>query len=545
MKKLDLGIYSVSLKQTVRLFKQDLTDDWFKDPLHYEDKLKDELILNYFEKNIQENDGIYNPSDRIVLNLPKKHGTLRYSLETNFYDRIAFHALGLTLIKYFDPLISKRVFSHRLNIKELNKDKPRYLFYNSITQWKKFEEFTKIDNEDKAILITDVQNYFEHININILNKIFMKQLTNIKVDGRIKGELRFCIESMSSCLSKWSFNSDNGLPQNRDISSFLANIYMLPIDNYMIDLGYDYYRYMDDIRIVTSDKYEARNALKVLSIKLREYNLTLNGFKTEILEPESDDHTEYFSKDGIELERIDAMFNSKRKPIVALAFKDVKKGIDSCIKRKEFDSREFRFFLGRISKIALCDDIEKPNDYFDNIKKEILDSLLDSPTNTDSFYNLLISVELSNRELLSIQDFLLDTNKAIYSWQNYLLWKILIHHNYKSDALLKFAKAILNQESKIAMKSGAIIYIGKLGSDADKIEIIKNINNDNDFMTQRHYLIAMQKVEFKHLRDITKYISDENNYTYRELKAYPEPKYLIPPKKIEVSELFNQVGFYA
>jgi len=346
MKKLnlDFGLYSTDLKQVIRFLKQDMNDDWFKDPLLFEDKFNEEAICSYFEKNINKNNGVYSPSSRLLMNIPKKQGTLRYSLETNFYDRIAYHAFGITLIKYFDPLLSRRVFSHRLNNSEIIKSKPRYLFYNSIVQWTKFKEYIKIDSKNATILFTDVQNYFENINIQVLKEILYRKLTQVQTSGKKKSIIRFCIDSICNCLQSWAFNSENGLPQNRDISSFLANIYMDPIDNYIINQGYDYYRYMDDIRVICKDEFEARKSLKVICHQLRNLHLSLNGSKTKILKPKTKDHNNFIMDNGIGLEKIDSMFKTKKKQIVALAFKEVKVGIEECINKNDFYSREFRFF---------------------------------------------------------------------------------------------------------------------------------------------------------------------------------------------------------
>jgi len=542
---LDFGIYNIDLQKTVRFLKQDMTDDWFKDPLLFEDKLNEKEIQGYFEWNIKNNNGIYVPSKRLLLNIPKKHGTLRYALETNIYDRVAFHAFGITLIKHIDPLLSPRVFNHRLNRKEIKKNKPRYLYYNSITQWSKFDEYIRIDSDKSTILFTDIQNYFEHINIAILKNTLYNKLKVLDASGKIKSTVRFCIDSICNCLERWAFDEDGGLPQNRDISSFLANVYMDPIDQFMINDGYDYYRYMDDIRIICKEKFHARKALKIMGHELRKIHLTLNGNKTEILEPKSKKHNDYLSSDGIELERIDSMLKTKKKQIVAIAFKEVKEGLEKCVKKNEFDSRPFRFYLNRISKIALCSDISKPPDYFDKIKKKIFKSIISFPTNTDAYYNLLISIGLSKNEQKKISKFLMDEEKSIYSWQNYLLWKVLIHHQYKNRNFLKYARTIIASDYLAPNKMGALLYVGSCGSKKDKSEIVKHFDKNSDFMCQRHAVIALQELEFAEIEAISKYIFKENKDTYRKLHARKEAKYICYPEPIKIFDLFNQVGFYA
>ncbi len=55
------------------------------------------------------------------------------------------------------------------------------------------------------------------------------------------------ISEIDRCLRSWSYRSEFGLPQNRDASSFLANLTLLSVDEAMLSRGYKYYRYMDDI----------------------------------------------------------------------------------------------------------------------------------------------------------------------------------------------------------------------------------------------------------------------------------------------------------
>lgn len=47
---------------------------------------------------------------------------------------------------------------------------------------------------------------------------------------------------------------NHGLPQNRDASSFLSNVLLSRVDKAMAGKGYDYYRYVDDIRVIADDE---------------------------------------------------------------------------------------------------------------------------------------------------------------------------------------------------------------------------------------------------------------------------------------------------
>jgi retron-type reverse transcriptase len=332
---LDFGLFNVDLNRVIRLLKDDLKDDWFLDPLLYDDRLNPDIISEYFLENIERNNGVYVPSHRIVFNIPKKGNTLRHTLETHLFDRIAYHSFGKVLLMHFDFLIDRRVFNHRLNFRCFDDSKHNQnLFLNSIEQWKKFEGFVRVDATGKCILETDLQNYYENISLKNLRQTMYLCLNEVKVSGREKARIRFCIESIITCLESWTLNGENGLPQNRDVSSFLANIYMLPVDRLMIERGYDYYRYMDDIKILCQDKYKARQALQDLINVLRERGLSVNSAKTKIIEPDTDEHKKFVQSDTFTLERIDAMLNTRKKALVAIAFKQIK---DNLIRPEQND----------------------------------------------------------------------------------------------------------------------------------------------------------------------------------------------------------------
>ena len=93
-------------------------------------------------------------------------------------------------------------------------------------------------------------------------------------------------------MEKWYYNDRHGLPQNRDASSFIANIVLDAVDKSMVNKGYDYFRYVDDIRIICTDEFEAKRALNDLIFELRKFGLNINSKKTVILDKDSDDKTQ-------------------------------------------------------------------------------------------------------------------------------------------------------------------------------------------------------------------------------------------------------------
>ena len=79
---------------------------------------------------------------------------------------------------------------------------------------------------------------------------------------------------------------DRGIPQGNDISSYLGNIFLIPLDKELTALektiDIKYLRYMDDVKILAKTKSDARKSLFVLNRVLRLLHLNVQAAKTEI-----------------------------------------------------------------------------------------------------------------------------------------------------------------------------------------------------------------------------------------------------------------------
>jgi hypothetical protein len=312
----------------------------------------------------------------------------------------------------------------------------------------------------------------------------------------------------------------------------------------MIDEGYDYYRYVDDIRIICRDKFHARKAIKMLSEELRKIDLSLNGYKTKILEYGSSGHKEFIDGEAIELDRINALINTKKRNIVAIAYQDVKNKLEKCLEDNEYDSRKFRFLIGRMAKIALCKDIKRPKNFYDKIKSNMLKAIVTHPASMDQYYDLLSSIELTKEDMEKLFEYLANEELSIYSWQNYSLWKLFILNNYKTDKLLLLAARQINIQ-KEASAAGAILYLGKFGDLSAREAILSLLKNTKSFFLQRHCLIALQELPYEYLQKVSEEIIESNKGVYKYFHKLRNHEYIKPPEKINFYDIFDQVGFYA
>src|SRR3546814_15015923 len=86
----------------------------------------------------------------------------------------------------------------------------------------------------------------------------------------------------------------------------------------MAEKGYDYYRYVDDIRIIADTELHARRALQDLIRQLRLVGLNINANKTAILAPDTSkrDLAEFFPSQDSTTTAIHHMWQSRSRRIV-------------------------------------------------------------------------------------------------------------------------------------------------------------------------------------------------------------------------------------
>jgi retron-type reverse transcriptase len=280
LSKVKIGGIEYNLDIALKRLKQDLRDDWFPDFLEFRDVFENKIYFLEQLKKYTESNELYEPSPALHFDIPKPGYTIRYSSETNIIDRLIYQACVDFIAPELDKIHSASIYSHRVNSDWGNK----YFFRYAVDEWNKFLSDTKIEldkEENEVLLITDLSNYYESISIKDLNNILNFQIENLTIDQKRKKDFKKVSSQLNRLLSNWCQpDTKRGIPQNRDASSFLSNIFLNPVDDIMIKSGYKYFRYMDDIRIVCKNKFEGRKALKLLVKELRKKGLNVNSKKT-------------------------------------------------------------------------------------------------------------------------------------------------------------------------------------------------------------------------------------------------------------------------
>jgi hypothetical protein len=97
-----LGLLDLNVGRVISHLRRDLRDDWFPDVLNYSDSLTVEFIRSRLADLQQDPLKGYVATERVVRDIPKAGGALRYSLETTLIDRFVYQALvhGGTWLPY-------------------------------------------------------------------------------------------------------------------------------------------------------------------------------------------------------------------------------------------------------------------------------------------------------------------------------------------------------------------------------------------------------------------------------------------------------------
>lgn len=518
---LELLAFAIKADAVLQHLNQDMRDDWFVDVIQHRDLFASKSELYETLKNLlSEDNGRYLGSERKAYDIPKKGLGIRYSLETDFYDRFIYQAICSYLMPFFDPLLSHRVLGHRYN---KNRNSERYIFKNRIELWKTFEGVTKTAlQNNQALLVTDLLNYFENISIDSVRTAFDGLIERAHATGPEKSLIRNAVQTLCELLARWGYNNRHGLPQNRDASSFIANIVLNSVDQAMVKLGHDYYRYVDDIRIICATPRSAKKALTELINQLRMIGMNINSSKTIILTGSSSE-AEIFESFPTADDRtltIDSMWSSRSRRVIARSAKYIYELLKDCINQKQTQSRQFRFAVNRLIQLAEANLFDIHTVIATDLKQLLIETLEDHAASTDQYCRILGVLGLNDQELEQISGHLSDFEKSIHSWQNFHLWLLLAKQRFKNDRLLDLALDRIQADILQPEVPAIFIYLRCVDESSKLAPIIPNFKSTWPYYHQRNFLLATSDFDKDLLKPLIPEISTKLKRTATRARPY-------------------------
>lgn len=233
----------------------------------------DDIDFLKFEKNLSENiekivkqvqNGLYSPEPIKKITIDKPNGNKKRPIGlSSLKDKLLQRVLYDNLNPYFDKRFSDASYAYRPKKSTLKA-------INRTTAYLNQKYFT--------ILKTDIENYFETIDHDIL----LKRLNeNIKDKNLIR--------LLSLFLQVGGFQEQDydahfyGVYQGDILSPLFSNIYLDVMDKYLEKENIKFVRYADDFIMLFYNKNDAYKSLKQLKQFLKTLKLKLNHDKTKVV----------------------------------------------------------------------------------------------------------------------------------------------------------------------------------------------------------------------------------------------------------------------
>lgn len=244
------------------------------------DFLNDKTFLNQLEQDlvsrIEEGtlDALRIGAIKHVL-IPKKSlADFRNCAVVDIVDELIYLTLVLSIAKELEGQRinkSKRiVYSYRFKFDE-NSGRlfdPKYshsAFMSRVASLKR-------DPSNRVMVSCDISGFYDRLNLHRLNSTL---LSLPKVDSDIANML-------DQILLFWSGRNSYGLPVGSNGSRILAEAELIEVDNYLLDRGVKFCRFVDDFRIFAQNADEANKNLECVVFALQREGLVLNSGKTKV-----------------------------------------------------------------------------------------------------------------------------------------------------------------------------------------------------------------------------------------------------------------------
>jgi hypothetical protein len=318
------------LRRAWHLARNDSRTDFIFDPYRFSGfafYLDDHL--NGIARSLKS--GSYYPKPLQTIDIPKSRLSVRPGSALSIEDKIVVFAIACLIAPHLDKKLPDTVYSWRLkkgkSKKELFEDHEilKYPFLKRTTiqrrldfvepwygVWPRFIKDLEVAYEKDGynfMVTSDIVAYFENIDLGLLRELLLHYLPK---QPRI-------INFMINLLEYWSWPaihggpSTRGIPQGNGVSSFIGNIYLLPLDKafqrFCKSRDIKYLRYMDDVNVMAKDIHVARDALFLMNEKLRELRLNIQGAKTRRLQ-DKEIRSELFDE---RLDRVNAVIDEVKK----------------------------------------------------------------------------------------------------------------------------------------------------------------------------------------------------------------------------------------
>jgi hypothetical protein len=191
--------------------------------------------------------------------------------------------------------------------------------------------------------------------------------------------------------------------------------------------------------------------------------------------------------------------------------------------------------------LASCVDLAVPDEFFDDVTPVVVESIFRHPAATDQCVHYLSALrKVADHQLSAIVEYLIDERKAIYTWQNYLLWSLMAQKRHVDHRLLSYAERVLGTDRDDADRAGATLYIGAIGGEKLRVKVAEHFKSLTSFIGQRSALIAIHELHFRPVVEssVPPVLRDDLVGVYRKLRERPGV-YFAPAERMSLASFVD------
>ena len=422
--------------------KSDSIDDLWSDPAGLQDAPKAGVEMIAFQSVIartRKPGGSRTAWESVV---PKRDGLTRTAHRLDLPERVYYQALVDSFLHDADAKMASRnnVYGYRPNAPRRSHQpfgrKP-------IEQWLAFHRKVKdvCRARGGAVVVTDIAAFFEQIPHDSL----ADQLSYLGISPQTTAELRSLLRSLMA--------GERGIPQGNDASSVVGSVYLTQADNVMLRAFPDYYRYVDDIRIVTGSESEARKALRLLEAEMRKLGLNLQPGKTRMLVGAAAIKEEILDADA-EVDAVDYVWRTKARRV---SLPKVRKSWNSASRKKAWNKRLIKFLVNRLrmakSDLAVNWCVSRLG---------VLDWLAE-------LVAPYLALFVDRKAIQARVDAHLRSDANLSAWEETALLRMFLTAKTVSRGTIDYAIArVQDRNENGAVREWAAVLVGKAGTDADR-----------------------------------------------------------------------------
>lgn len=438
--------------------------------------------------------------------IPKDNISFRNATQLDLIDSIFLGAIiyefGQKIEDKRIPIFREIVFSYRF--KPLDDG----TLYGNKNAWEKFWTSNKNEAENYShIIVCDISDFYNQINLHTIEN----QLIECVLPNQINKSIKELLISITQRSSK-------GIPIGPHCSHLLAEMSLIPFDDYLSITGIKFKRYVDDIVIFCNSEKQARIALNnVADVLDKEQRMVLQSQKTKILSSskfidlckknlleEISNKTEkkilkiinkYSNGDTYTRVNLSEITSDDLK---ILSQKNVVNLLESYLKKEPFNFEKIRWLYKRLSQIGLPHAVDFSIENFDKLIPALNDVCLyinSCAQNYNSDWKVIGDkiMQILNDEIIMSNEF----------------YKIALYNLFVFNSNLNNVSTLLNSFPQSSENIKRKILIASTNHNSSSwVRTLKEQYNRFDIWTKRAYLIASSKLP-----------NEERRYFYNGVKV--------------------------